>query len=122
MDLLKKILETKKVAQDKDIKDREGTQPSKYFKGVSKKSKAVRDAHFKKKVLKWTMMTAAYKPAGDAGAETKPSQHTKKFKRMFGEKAILNKRNIKDKKALQKAYDLFQKKRKNSSLILHMLV
>ena len=54
--------------------------------------------------------------------QTKPSQHTKKFKRMFGEKAILNKRNIKDKKALQKAYDLLSKKRKNSSLILHMLV
>ena len=56
MDLLKKILETKKVAQDKDIKDREGTRPSKYFKGVSKKSKAVRDAHFKKGA-KITMIT-----------------------------------------------------------------
>ena len=41
---------------------------------------------------------------------------------MFGEKAILNKRNIKDKKALQKHMTFFQKKRKNSSLILHMLV
>jgi len=113
MDLLKKILETKKVAQDKDIKDREGTQPSKYFKGVSKKSKAARDAHFKKGAKMDDDNPAAYKPApGDAGAETKPSQHTKKFKRMFGEKAILNKRNIKDKKALQKAYDLLSKKEK----------
>jgi len=113
MDLLKKILETKKVAQDKDIKDREGTQPSKYFSGVSKKSKAARDAHFKKGAKMDDDNPAAYKPApGDAGAETKPSQHTKKFKRMFGEKAILNKRNIKDKKALQKAYDLLSKKEK----------
>ena len=37
MDILKKILEKKKVAQDKDIKDREGTQPSKYFSGERKK-------------------------------------------------------------------------------------
>lgn len=87
MDLLQKILETKKVAQDKDIKDREGTQPSKYFKGVSKKSKAARDAHFKKGAKMDDDNPAAYKPApGDAGAETKPSQHTKKFKQMYGEK------------------------------------
>lgn len=86
MDLLKKILETKKVAQDKDIKDREGTQPSKYFAGVSKKSKAARDAHFKKGANMDDDNPAAYKPApGDAGAKTKPSQHTKKFKQMYGE-------------------------------------
>ena len=86
MDLLKKILETKKVAQDKDIKDREGTQPSKYFSGVSKKSKEARDRHFKKGAKMDDDNPAAYKPApGDAGAKTKPSQHTKKFKKMFGE-------------------------------------
>lgn len=86
MDLLKKILETKKVAQDKDIKDREGTQPSKYFSGVSKKSKEARDRHFKKGAKMDDDNPAAYKPApGDAGAKTKPSQHTKKFQQMFGE-------------------------------------
>ena len=86
MDLLKKILETKKVAQDKDIKDREGTQPSKYFSGVSKKSKEARDRHFKKGAKMDDNNPAAYKPApGDAGAKTKPSQHTKKFQQMFGE-------------------------------------
>jgi len=86
MDLLKKILETKKVAQDKDIKDREGTQPSKYFAGVSKKSKEARDRHFKKGAKMDDDNPAAYKPApGDAGAKTKPSQHTKKFQQMFGE-------------------------------------
>ena len=86
MDLLKKILETKKVAQDKDIQDREGTQPSKYFAGVSKKSKAARDAHFKKGAKMDDDNPAAYKPApGDADAKTKPSQHTKKFKQMYGE-------------------------------------
>lgn len=86
MDILKKILETKKVAQDKDIKDREGTQPSKYFSGVSKKSKAARDAHFKKGAKMDDDNPKAYKPApGDAKAKTKPSQHTKKFQKMFGE-------------------------------------
>ena len=86
MDLLKKILETKKVAQDKDIKDREGTQPKKYFSGVSKKSKEARDRHFKKGAKMDDDNPAAYKPApGDAGAKTKPSKHTKKFQQMFGE-------------------------------------
>jgi len=86
MDLLNKILETKRVAQDKDIKDREGTQPKKYFSGVSKKSKEARDRHFKKGAKMDDDNPAAYKPApGDAGAKTKPSKHTKKFKQMFGE-------------------------------------
>ena len=63
--------------QDPDIKDKEGTQPAKYHKGLSKSTKQKRDAHFKKK---------KEGPApGDAEAETKPSVHTKKFKQMYGE-------------------------------------
>ena len=63
--------------QDKSIKDREGTQPAKYFKDMSKETKKKRDAHFKKK---------KEGPApGDADAKTKPSVHTKKFKQMYGE-------------------------------------
>ena len=35
------------VAQDKDIKDREGTQPAKYYAGdMSKSTKAARARHF----------------------------------------------------------------------------
>ena len=38
------------VAQDKDIKDREGTQPAKYYAGdMSKSTKAARARHFEKK-------------------------------------------------------------------------
>ena len=63
--------------QDKSIKDREGTQPAKYFKDMSKETKKKRDAHFKKK---------KEGPApGDADAKTKPSVHTKQFKKMYGE-------------------------------------
>ena len=63
--------------QDKSIKDREGSQPAKYFKDMSKDTKKKRDAHFKKK---------KEGPApGDADAKTKPSVHTKKFKQMYGE-------------------------------------
>lgn len=39
----------KKVAQDPDIKDREGTQPAKYHRGLSKAMKTRRDRQFKKR-------------------------------------------------------------------------
>ena len=70
------------VKQDKDIKDKEGTQPAKYYAGgMSKSTKDKRATHFKKK---------KEGPApGDASAETKPSVHTKKFKQMYGE-TVLN--------------------------------
>ena len=68
-----------KEKEDADIGDRKGSQPAKYFTGLSKSTKQKRDAHFKKK---------STKPApGDATAETKPSTHTKKFKQMYGEMA-----------------------------------
>ena len=63
--------------QDSDIKDKEGTQPAKYHKGLSKSTKQKRDAHFKAK--------KSGPAPGDADAETKPSVHTKKFKQMYGE-------------------------------------
>mgnify|MGYP003668632535 CR=1 FL=1 len=74
------------VKQDKDVKDKAGTQPAKYFAGVSKKSKDARDAHFKKGSKMDDDNPAAYAPApGDAKGKTKPSKHTKKYKQMFGE-------------------------------------
>ena len=72
--------------QDPDIKDKKGTQPAKYYSGLSKSTKSKRDAHFKKGAKKDDDDPSAYKPApGDARAKTKPSKHTKKFKAMFGE-------------------------------------
>ena len=77
--------------QDSDIKDREGTQPAKYFSGLAKSTKAKRDAHFKKGAKMDDDNPDAYKPApGDAEAETKPSKHTKKFKQMYGESTQLD--------------------------------
>ena len=69
--------------QDPDIKKMKGTQPKGYYAKdadgdeMSTSTKKKRAAHFKK---------LSTKPApGDATAKTKPSQHTKKYKQMFGE-------------------------------------
>ncbi len=68
----------RRVAQDKDIEDKEGTQPKKYYAGdMSKATKEKRAAHFKKK--------KSGPAPGDAGAKTKPSKHTLKYKKMYGE-------------------------------------
>ena len=57
-----------------------------YHTGLSKSTADKRKAQFKKQSKMDDDNPAAYKPApGDARAETKPSQHTKKFKDMFGE-------------------------------------
>ena len=75
---------TVEVKQDKDIKDREGTQPAKYYAkdtegdAMAPSTKKKRAAHFAKKKKG---------PApGDASATTRPSKHTNKFKQMYGEK------------------------------------
>ena len=75
------------VKQDKDTKDRPGTQPAKYFGSKLKKStKLKRDTQFRKQAKMDDDNPDAYKPApGDATGKTKPSKHTKKFKQMYGE-------------------------------------
>jgi len=74
------------VRQDPDIKDKKGTQPDVYYKGLKKSTKDKRDTHFKKGTKASDDDPNAYKPApGDADAETKPSKHTKKYKQMYGE-------------------------------------
>ena len=85
----------KEVKQDKDIKDREGTQPAKYYAKdaegdtMSKATKQARARHFAKYGKKDDDMDKNYKPApGDAGGTTKPSKHTKKFQQMFGKESI----------------------------------
>ena len=78
--------EQTKVKQDTDIKDKEGTQPAKYYAkdadgdDMSKATKDKRAAHFKAK---------KDGPApGDKDKDTKPSVHTKKFKQMYGEETL----------------------------------
>ena len=76
---------TRKLPQDKSIGSKKGTQPKKYYKGLSKNVKSKRDAHFKNQ----DTTKGPYKPApGDDTAKTKPSKHTQKFKKMFGELKI----------------------------------
>ena len=75
--------EMRAVKQDKEIKDREGTQPAKYYAkdaegdDMSKSTKQARARHFEKK--------KSGPAPGDKGAKTKPSKHTLKYKQMFGE-------------------------------------
>lgn len=83
------------VAQDKDIEDRKGTQPAKYHSGLSKSTKAKRDAQFKKRAGMDDDNPDAYEPvAGDAEAETKPSTYTKRYHQMYNKegKMLLDKR------------------------------
>ena len=79
--------EKQKVRQDKDIKDKPGTQPAKYYGSkIAKSTKQKRAAQFAKQTKMDDDDPRAYKPApGDATGKTKPSKHTKKFKQMFGD-------------------------------------
>ena len=115
----------RKVAQDDDVEDREGTQPAKYYKGVkSKSTKQARARHFEKGVKMDDDNPAAYKPApGDKSDKTKPSKHTLKYKQMSGEnksdkpmmmklttKAMKAIPNSPDQKELIKQVNVYRKK------------
>ena len=81
----------KRVAQDPDVKSKDGTQPKKYYKTLSKKEKDKRASHFSKQDYKKSDGEKDYKPApGDKGAKTKKSKFTKKFDKMYGEDAPAN--------------------------------
>jgi len=73
--------EQEREQQDEDaVKDVEGDQPAKYYKGLSDKEKKARAKYFKK---------GGKGPApGDEGAETKPSKYTKKYKEIYGEENV----------------------------------
>ena len=73
---------TDKLAQDKDVKDKKGTQPKKYYSGLKKDVKDKRASHFKNKDTTKNDNTPA---PGDKTAKTRPSKHTQKYKKMFGE-------------------------------------
>ena len=109
------------VKQDKEIKDREGTQPAKYYAkdaegdDMSKSTKQARARHFEKK--------KSGPAPGDKGAKTKPSKHTLKYRQMFGEnksdKAMMMKLTTKamklipnspDQKELIKQVNVYRKK------------
>lgn len=111
----------RKTQQDPQIKDKEGTQPKKYYAKdadgdkMSKATKEKRAAHFKKQASAPDGDEKSYKPApGDKDAKTKPSKHTKKYDQMFGEEQLDEKIEGLQKKAdktgmpysiLKKVYD-----------------
>jgi len=75
-----------KTPQDKTVAKKPGTQPKKYYKDLSKGEKEKRADFFKRQKYKKTDDEDDYKPApGDKDAKTKPSKHTLKYKKMFGE-------------------------------------
>ena len=80
-------LDEAKSTQDQDIKDREGTQPAAYHKGLKKGTKVKRDAHFKKHGPKDDNDASAYKDApGDKEARKKglrKSKYTQFVNRMM---------------------------------------
>ena len=78
----------KKGPEDKDVKDKKGTQPKKYYKDLKKKDKDKRADFFSKQKYKKSDKDSDYKAApGDKDAKTKPSKHTKKFDKMYGKEA-----------------------------------
>jgi hypothetical protein len=83
------LFEKPELPQDKHVGGKEGTQPSKYYKGLDKDTKERRDAHFKRMGPKSDSDKSAYADApGDKEAREKDmpqSKHTKKYKQMFGE-------------------------------------
>ena len=90
--------EKTKVPQDKDVESMPGTQPKKYFKGVSKDKKDDRQRHFEKGKKMDDSDPNAYKPApGDDTAKTKLSKHTKammkKYPKLYKEKTFLDFKN-----------------------------
>ena len=93
----------RRVKQDPDIKGDKGTEPAKYYKGVKRSVKPKRDDHFERGAKMDDDNPAAYTPApGDKDKsgklkKTKPSKHTLKFKKMFGEEE-----NEMDERALTK--------------------
>ena len=104
--------------QDPDIKDRPGSQPAAYHKGLSKTTKSKRDAQFKKQANMADDNPAAYKPApGDKTAKTKPSRHTLKFRQMYGEQSIeLTRDRIAREKEVERKKDAADKKRHDSMM------
>jgi predicted nucleotidyltransferase len=71
-----------RLPQDRDISKEKGSQPKKYYKQLSKDTKVARSKHFKNTDTTKNVNDPA---PGDKDAKTKPSVHTQKYKKMFGE-------------------------------------
>lgn len=79
--------EATEVKQDPHVGKRPGSQPAKYYDGVSKADKVERAKEFELRSKTDSRDASAYKNdiPGDKGVETKPSIYTQKYKKMYGE-------------------------------------
>ena len=67
-------------------RDKATDQPKKYVSGLTDKQKKSHDRHLEKQGKKSDSDKSAYKQSpADKVAKTKPSKHTNKFKKMYGE-------------------------------------
>ena len=94
-----KDIDERKTAQDKEVGDRKGTQPKKYYAkdaegdDMAKSTKQSRARHFEKGAKMDDDDPDAYKPApGDKAAKTKPSKYTQAMKKKFPDLYKENKR------------------------------
>jgi len=78
----------KAADMDNDLSEKVNL-PHKYRAGLSDKTAAARKSHWDKMSKYSDRDPRAYEPApGDATAKTKPSKHTLKYKRMYGEEVM----------------------------------
>lgn len=76
----------RKGQQDSDVKDLPGSQPKGYFKGLDKETKEKRAKQFSKQAKMDDDNPAAYKQPPGNTKDTKPSEYTKRYQKMFGNK------------------------------------
>ena len=75
-----------RLQKEDDKESKKQKQQPGYYKGLGGSTKDKRQAQFAKQAKMDDDNPNAYKPApGDATADTKPSKHSNKFKKMFGE-------------------------------------
>ena len=85
-DLYKAASIQERLQKEGDKESKQQKQQPGYYKGLGGSTKDKRQAHFNKKNKMDDDNPKAYEPApGDAQAKTKPSKHSNKFKKMFGE-------------------------------------
>ena len=85
-DALKKANEELSEGERALARDKSTDQPKKYVSGLTDKQKKAHDRHLEKQGKKSDSDKSAYKQSpADKVAKTKPSKHTNKFKKMYGE-------------------------------------
>ena len=88
-DALKKANEELSEGERALARDKSTDQPKKYVSGLTDKQKKAHDRHLEKQGKKSDSDKSAYKQSpADKVAKTRPSKHTNKFKKMYGEDYI----------------------------------